>query len=93
MFSSLPFQVAYFYSKQMNKKVNGITKEENFDVIYFHLIRSAQHLNYISGSNSLKVLDFTDTVSLYLSRFAAITKNPFKKIALKMELGRSRNSK
>ncbi|GAB6283125.1 MAG: glycosyltransferase [Ignavibacterium sp.] len=88
IFSNLPFQVAYFSSKRMKEKIAGLVNREKYDVIYFHLIRSAQYFQAVSQSKALKVLDFTDTVSLYLARFADVTKNPFKKIALKLELKR-----
>lgn len=87
-FSRLPFQVAYFYSKKMEDEIDAIVKENNFDVIYFHLIRSAQYFDSAIRSKAVKVLDLTDAVSLYLSRFVEVTKNPFKKIALKFELRR-----
>ncbi|MEW6702257.1 MAG: hypothetical protein AB1298_06015, partial [Bacteroidota bacterium] len=88
VFSKLPFQVAYFSSKKMEDEINALVKKNDFDVIYFHLIRSAQYYDTVAKSSALKVLDFTDAVSLYLSRFAEVTKNPFKKIALRLELRR-----
>ena len=65
--------------------MNEISKT-NYDVVYFHLIRSAQYLDLNEeAGKSLKVLDFTDAVSLYLSRFFKIEKNPFKKLFIKIE--------
>ncbi len=88
VFSKTPFQVAYYYSKKMKTEINKAVKEGSYDVIYFHLIRSAQYLDSTVQSKAIKVIDFTDDVSLYLSRFAEITKNPFKKIPLRIEAGR-----
>jgi polysaccharide biosynthesis protein PslH len=87
-FMKVPFQVAYFSSKKMKAQIKSTIQEEDFDVIYFHLIRSAQYLDGTGNSKALKVLDFTDAVSLYLSRFADVTKNPVKKFVLRMELER-----
>lgn len=86
LFSSEPFQVAYYYSQHMKDKLMEVTAGEKFDVIYFHLIRSAQYVDSISGNNSLKIIDFTDAVSLYLSRYSEILQNPFKKAAINLEL-------
>jgi polysaccharide biosynthesis protein PslH len=91
VFSSLPFQVAYFSSTLMEKRIAKLTAIEKYDVVYFHLIRSAQYLECVQGSKTLKVLDFTDAVSLYLQRFAEVTKNPLKKLGIKIELKRILN--
>ncbi len=86
LFSKIPFQVAWFKSNKMKRKINDEISKRNYDVIYFHLIRSAQYLNLNTESGkSLKVIDFTDAVSLYLSRFAKIEKNPFIKLFVKIE--------
>ncbi|HSP89127.1 MAG TPA: glycosyltransferase, partial [Ignavibacteriaceae bacterium] len=84
LFSKIPFQVAWFSSEKMKNKIDEEISKNNYDVIYFHLIRSAQYLNSQKGK-SLKVIDFTDAVSLYLNRFAEIEKNPLKKLLIKIE--------
>jgi polysaccharide biosynthesis protein PslH len=86
LLSRVPFQIAYYNSPQMHEKIREITARENYDLIYFHLIRSAQFSDSVSGSEALKVVDFTDAVSLYLSRYADVLKNPFKKAAINLEL-------
>lgn len=88
LFSSLPFQVAFYQSSDMSSRLVKLTETEKFDVVYFHLIRSAQYLAPIKESESLKVIDFTDAVSLYLRRSAEILRNPFMKIMIKNELAR-----
>jgi polysaccharide biosynthesis protein PslH len=88
IFSRLPFQVAYYSSGRMKRKIKSMVEENGYDVIYFHLIRSAQYLDAANQSKALKCLDFTDAVSLYLSRFSEVTINPLKKIMLKLELSR-----
>jgi polysaccharide biosynthesis protein PslH len=84
-FTSKPLQSGWFYSADMRKLIRKLTEEQNFDVVYFHLIRSAQYLQDVQGKPVYKVLDLTDAVSLYLKRFADIEKNPFKKLFIRME--------
>lgn len=65
-FSKLPLQVSYFYSKKMCKKVDEVLKKRNFDVIYTFHLRMAPYVSDVNGI--YKVLDFTDSVSLFLRR-------------------------
>lgn len=86
IFTSSPFQVAFYKSEKMKNKVYELSSSGNFDVVYYHLIRSAQYFgesNYKSAV--LNVIDFTDAISLYLSRFYEIEKNPIKKFLLGIE--------
>ncbi len=86
LFSRIPFQVAFFKSTKMKKKMGEVLENEKFDAVYYHLIRSAQYLTETgSGKTALNVIDYTDAVSLYLTRFAEIEKNPFKKFFINME--------
>ena len=86
VFSNIPFQVAWFKSNKMKEKINDEISKANYDAVYFHLIRSAQYLDLNKkNEKSLRVLDFTDAVSLYLSRFSKIEKNPLKKLFIKIE--------
>lgn len=86
IFSNLPFQVAWYRSKLMQKKVNELVNSGNYDVAYFHLIRTAQYIPTQKLPKSyISVIDFTDAVSLYLNRFYNIEKNLFKKIFLGIE--------
>jgi sugar transferase (PEP-CTERM/EpsH1 system associated) len=66
LFSKLPLQVSYFYSKKMWGKVEETLKRERFDVIYAFHLRMAPYVSEIDGI--YKVLDFTDAVSLFLRR-------------------------
>jgi len=81
-----PFQVAYYNSRLMKEKISGMTSREKFDAAYFHLIRSAQYADSIRNPETLKVIDFTDAVSLYLSRYIDVLKNGIKKALIKLEL-------
>lgn len=84
LFSRIPFQVAWFSSEKMKRKIKEEISKNSYDVVYFHLIRSAQYLESAIGQ-SLNVLDFTDAVSLYLNRFAEIEKNYLKNFFIKIE--------
>jgi len=86
VFGKLPFQTAFYKSRRMKYKADEIIKTEKYDVVYYHLIRSAQYLSSNDiKSKPLNVIDFTDAVSLYLKRFAEIEKNPLKKYFIKIE--------
>lgn len=82
-FSNTPFQVAWYQSSKMKKKVQQISSE--YDVVYYHLVRSAQYLPDGKGTKVLNVLDFTDAVSLYLTRMAIAERNLFKKFFIRIE--------
>ena len=86
VFSNIPFQVAWYNSSQMEKKVEEFSGKN--DVIYYHLIRSAQFLAKNDDSRVLNVLDFTDAVSLYLSRLVIAEKNFLKRLFIKIEKNR-----
>jgi len=88
VFTNIPFQAAYFRSRKMKTEIQKLIERNNYDVIYFHLIRSAQYFEAAKNSKAVKMLDFTDAVSLYLSRFSEVTRNPIKKYTLLIELKR-----
>jgi glycosyltransferase involved in cell wall biosynthesis len=86
LFTNKPFQVSWFSSGKMKHILDKEINSSHYDVIYFHLIRSAQYLDDLKVFNkSLKIIDLTDAVSLYLKRFSEIIKNPFKKLFIKIE--------
>ena len=86
--TNLPFQVAAFYSKKMFERIKKLTRDEHFDVAYFHLLVTAQYFDAVNNK-TLKVIDFTDAISLYLSRYLELINNFFKKIIYKIELKRT----
>jgi glycosyltransferase involved in cell wall biosynthesis len=86
VFSSVPFQVAYFRSRRMGELVRRVVSEERPDAVHIHLIRMAQHAEGLRGVP--KVVDLTDATSLYLSRFRSASRNPLKKLLLGEELRR-----
>ena len=86
VFSNLPFQVAWFRSHKMYSKVFNEVIAGHYDVIYFHLIRSAQFFNSSFKSyGRIFVIDFTDAVSLYLKRFGETEKNIIKRFFIRVE--------
>lgn len=88
MFQKIPFQVAWYKSNKMQTTIDQYLKIENFDVIYYHLIRTAQFITSQIESRHLNIIDFTDAVSLYLSRMLEQEKNFFKKLFVRSELKR-----
>lgn len=86
VFTDLPFQVAWFKSDKMKKRVEDKIRKGNFDIVYYHLIRSSQYLfNADNNSKPVNILDFTDAVSLYLFRFGTVEKNPLKRFLVNIE--------
>ncbi len=75
-FSRLPHQVSYYKSDVMGRKVRQIIEEEKIDVVYTFHLRMAPHT--IDLENIYKILDLTDSVSLFLRRML-----PFSRIYLK----------
>lgn len=87
IFKKIPFQVAWYRSTDLKNSLNHLLNNNDFDVIYYHLIRSAQYFP-IGKSKPFHILDFTDAVSLYLSRMLKSERNYFKKIIIASELKR-----
>jgi sugar transferase (PEP-CTERM/EpsH1 system associated) len=86
VFTRIPFQVAWYKSKKMQNRIKALITSGNYDVAYYHLIRSAQYIiSQTKNSLPIQVVDFTDAVSLYLDRFAKVERNPLKKILLRIE--------
>ncbi|MFA8343605.1 MAG: glycosyltransferase [Rhodothermaceae bacterium] len=88
VFSSIPFQAAYFKSGKMKKLISDNVQNTSYDLVYFHLIRSAQYADEIKNFGTKKIIDYTDSVSLYLSRYIKILKNPLRKLFFFWELKR-----
>ncbi|HQQ67941.1 MAG TPA: glycosyltransferase [Candidatus Cloacimonadota bacterium] len=65
IFSSLPFQVAYYLNPKLMKLVRNLDPGE-FDVIYCHLIRMVPYARNLPHHKV--VLDYTDCISLEYSR-------------------------
>lgn len=82
----IPFQVAYFESQEMVRKLGEIEASVRPDILHTHLIRMARYTAGLPRSG--RVLDLTDAVSLYLERFMKTERNPVKRTALRIEFGR-----
>lgn len=66
LFSELPFQVHYFYSRSGRKKVKYLIKENSFNHIYCQLIRSSE---YIKDFHHIpKTIDYMDALSTGIER-------------------------
>lgn len=88
VFTRRPIQVSLYRSGRLGRRLAEIASAFDPDVIYFHFIRSAQYIEYVSSVKPVKVLDFTDAVSLYLSRFVETERNPVSRWLIKMERDR-----
>lgn len=86
-FTKDPFQVSWYKSSNMRSEISNLLKKNKYDIIYYHLIRTAQFL-LPESKNNINILDFTDAVSLYLSRMGKSENNYFKRIFIKSELKR-----
>jgi len=85
IFSKKPFQVAYFYSGNIHKKINHLIRKINPNHIYCQLIRCA---DYVKEEYDIpKTIDYMDVLSKGVER--RVTTAPFylKKV-LKMEAER-----
>lgn len=57
--SGVPLQVGYFYSKEIDEWLEK--NHQNYDILYFNTIRTAQ---YSKNFENKKILDFVDAISL-----------------------------
>jgi sugar transferase (PEP-CTERM/EpsH1 system associated) len=89
VFDDIPFQVAYFRSRRMMRLVKEMIAEWKPDVVHTHYIRAAQYAADVSSVP--RVLDLTDSFSLYLERLRAFTSNPFKRLFINLEYRRLRS--
>ena len=66
IFNDKPFIVEYFYSNAMQKVVDKLIKENNFDIITGYMIRIAPYLEKHCDKNI--IIDFVDAVSMMYKR-------------------------
>lgn len=85
--SRLPLQVHYWYSPRMQRKINRLLAEDNFELIHAQLFRMGQYVTHIQGT--AKVLDLCDSLALNLSRRAELDCTP-KRFLVKLEEKRVR---
>ena len=73
--SRRPLQLHYWYSPQMQRKINQLLEQENFELIHAQLFRMGQYVTEVQGPT--KVLDLCDSLALNLSRRAELESNPW----------------
>jgi polysaccharide biosynthesis protein PslH len=62
----IPFQVAFYTNANMQKTLNSLCRQKNFDVIYTHLIRMVPYA--LPLDKKRVILDYTDCISLEYKR-------------------------
>lgn len=67
-FSSLLWQVTYYWNQRIQQKVNELLTQSTFDMVHTQLARMAPFAQ--QWEKTLKVLDFTDALSLNMARRA-----------------------
>ena len=87
-FSRLPLQVHYWYSQQMQHKINQLLQEEDIDLIHAQLFRMGQYVK--DEKRVSKVLDLCDSLALNLSRRADLDCTP-KRFLVRLEEKRVRS--
>ncbi len=73
LFSKLPFQVMYFYSKSAKRKITQLIEKYQVDHIYAQLIRTSEYVKDIH--HIPKTLDYMDALSRGMER--RIANSPF----------------
>ena len=73
--SRRPLQLHYWYAPQMQRKINQLLGEEDFELIHAQLFRMGQYVTEVQGP--AKVLDLCDSLALNLSRRAELESNPW----------------
>ena len=78
LFSFIPLQVWYYQSKKFRCKINNAIAENNYDMIFCHLLRTTEYVKAIK--HIPKIVDLTDAISLNYSR---IVENFWENISFK----------
>lgn len=76
-FSSIPFQVAYYYSNSTKREIDKLIADVQPDHIYCQLPRSA---HYLRGINYSKTIDYMDAFGVGMSRRAEVVSGVMKLI-------------
>lgn len=78
-----PFIVQYFYSKEMQKQIDKLIKEEHFDILTGYMPRIAPY--YEKHTKENVIIDFCDAFSMTYKRRVNITKSWFDKFKFTIE--------
>ena len=73
--SKHPLQLHYWYTPQMQRRINALLTQERFELIHAQLFRMGQYVTEVQGPT--KVLDLCDSLALNLSRRAELESNPW----------------
>ncbi len=84
LFSGIPFQIAWFYNKSLQKKIDKLAHDIQPDHIFCQLPRMAQ---YCVGLPYPKTLDYMDSFGIGMNRRASVAKG-WMSWVYKMEAGR-----
>ncbi|MBS1780897.1 MAG: glycosyltransferase [Bacteroidetes bacterium] len=77
IFDSTPFQVLYFKSSEMKRKLDEVLEADKFDAIHVQHLRMSPYL--AERTDLARILDMPDAFSLYWERRMKAQKNPFLK--------------
>lgn len=84
-FNLKPMQVNFFYSPYMHKIVKKFTDSNEYDYVYFHLLRAGQYRKSISTQAKL-IIGMQTSFTLNYKRLIKYAKNIFVKIFYSIEL-------
>jgi sugar transferase (PEP-CTERM/EpsH1 system associated) len=82
VFTSTPFQVMLFQSRLFEQQLQQKIQQLQPDVLHIHLVRMAPYVVHLSIP---KVVDATDSMSMYLERRLRLTTNVVMKLILLFE--------
>lgn len=86
LFSSRPFQVAYFYNASIDRKITSIYESERFRVVHHHLIRSMLYGQTINAPT--RSIDYMDAFGYGMDLQFKRCTHSLKRLAFKMERNR-----
>jgi sugar transferase (PEP-CTERM/EpsH1 system associated) len=75
LFNGKPFQVGYYTNPKIHRKINKWLDEENFDLVFTHMIRVGE---YVRHRSDFRVLDYMDALSKGMERREESEKFPLK---------------
>ena len=85
VFSTLPFQVAYYYNPSLLRLIKSY-RNSGFSAVYCHLIRMVPYAKYLPSKKV--ILDYTDCISLEYTRSLEHL-DPLKRLFFRVEAKRT----
>ena len=89
VFNDKPFIVEYFYSNAMQKVVDELLKEEQFDIVSGYMIRIAPYLEKHTNQNV--IIDIVDAVSMMYERRIQTIQSLWDKFKIGIEFLKVKN--